>query len=57
MSVLRPGARQVRAERLQASTMAGTISGSVMDEAGGALRGAMVSAVGVTLASTVTDER
>jgi len=57
VSVLRPGARQVRAERLQASTMAGTISGSVMDEAGGALRGAMVSAVGVTLASTVTDER
>ena len=57
VSALRPGARQVRAERLQASTVAGTISGSVMDEAGGALRGAMVSAVGVTLASTVTDER
>ncbi len=57
-SVLRPAdPRQVRAERLQARVATGTISGSVMDEAGGALRGAMVSALGVTLASTVTDER
>jgi hypothetical protein len=57
-SILRPAdPRQVRAERLQARVATGTISGSVMDEAGGALRGAMVSALGVTLASTVTDER
>ena len=46
-----------RAERLQARAVIGTISGTVIDEAGSALRGAMVSALGVTLASTVTDER
>ena len=35
----------------------GTITGTVIDERGGAAAGAMVSALGVTLASTVTDER
>jgi hypothetical protein len=56
-SVLRSTDPQgVRAERLQARVSTGTITGSVMDEAGGALRGAMVSALGLTLASTVTDE-
>ena len=56
LSGLLPHSRQIRAEQLQARALAGTITGSVMDEAGGALRGAMVSALGVTLASTVTDE-
>jgi len=48
---------QVRAERLQARAVTGTISGTVIDETGSALRGAMVSALGVTLASTVTDDQ
>lgn len=48
---------QVRAERLQARAVTGAISGTVIDEAGSALRGAMVSALGVTLASTVTDDQ
>lgn len=48
---------QVRAERLQARAVPGTISGTVIDETGSALRGAMVSALGVTLASTVTDDQ
>ena len=43
--------------RLQARALSGTITGTVMDEAGAALPGAMVSVLGVTLASTVTDER
>jgi hypothetical protein len=46
----------LRADRLQARVVSGSISGSVIDESGASLRGAMVSAVGVTLASTVTDE-
>ena len=43
--------------RLQARALSGTITGTVMDESGSALPGAMVSVLGVTLASTVTDER
>ena len=43
--------------RLQARAVSGTITGTVMDESGTALPGAMVSVLGVTLASTVTDER
>ena len=43
--------------RLQARALSGTIIGTVMDESGSALPGAMVSVLGVTLASTVTDER
>ena len=43
--------------RLQARALSGTITGTVMDEAGAAVPGAMVSVLGVTLASTVTDER
>jgi hypothetical protein len=43
--------------RLQARALSGTITGTVMDESGTALPGAMVSVLGVTLASTVTDER
>jgi TonB dependent receptor/Carboxypeptidase regulatory-like domain len=58
VSVLRPsGATHQRAERLEARATVGTITGTVIDEAGGALRGAMVSALGATLASTVTDDR
>jgi len=43
--------------RLQARAVSGTITGTVMDESGSTLPGAMVSVLGVTLASTVTDER
>jgi len=43
--------------RLQARALSGTITGTVMDESGSVLPGAMVSVLGVTLASTVTDER
>jgi hypothetical protein len=43
--------------RLQARALSGSITGTVMDESGAALPGAMVSVLGVTLASTVTDER
>ena len=53
----RAGTLPPRAERLEARAMTGTISGTVIDETGGALRGAMVSALGVTLASTVTDDK
>ena len=42
---------------LQARALSGTISGTVIDESGAVLRGAMVSVLGLTLASTVTDER
>src|SRR5215216_2644392 len=45
------------AAKLQARAIIGTISGTVIDEAGAVLRGAMVSALGITLATTVTDER
>jgi hypothetical protein len=45
------------APKLQARALSGTITGTVMDESGAALPGAMVSVLGVTLASTVTDER
>jgi hypothetical protein len=45
------------APTLQARAMSGVISGTVVDDQGGALAGAMVSALGVTLASTVTDAR
>jgi hypothetical protein len=43
--------------KLQARALSGSITGTVMDESGAALSGAMVSVLGVTLASTVTDER
>ncbi|MGH9373673.1 MAG: TonB-dependent receptor domain-containing protein [Vicinamibacterales bacterium] len=42
---------------MHARVMSGSISGTVIDEQGDALAGAMVSALGVTLASTVTDQR
>ena len=58
VSVLRPADDlRPQVERLQARATTGTISGTVIDEAGSGLRGAMVSALGVTLASTVTDEK
>ena len=41
----------------QARVIQGTISGTVTDDGGGAVPGAIVSALGLTLASTVTDER
>ena len=43
--------------RLQANAVSGTLSGTVSDESGAVLHGAMVSVLGITLASTVTDER
>ena len=46
-----------QAVTLQAHASTGTISGNVIDESGAVLPGAMVSALGSTLASTVTDER
>src|SRR4051812_21948524 len=53
-----PGASSLgSAVKLQARAMSGTISGTVIDEAGAVLHGAMVSVLGITLASTVTDER
>jgi hypothetical protein len=52
---LPPGLRAP--DKLQARAASGTINGIVLDEGGGALPGAMVSALGVTLASTVTDQR
>jgi hypothetical protein len=42
---------------MQARLTNGSVSGLVIDDRGGALGGAMVSAIGATLASTVTDER
>jgi hypothetical protein len=42
---------------LQARVALTSISGTVIDERGGALTGAMVSAMGVTMVSTVTDAR
>jgi hypothetical protein len=58
MSILRPAdGLRPQVEWLQARASTGTISGTVIDEAGSALRGAMVSALGVTLASTVTDDK
>ena len=58
VSILRPAqGLRPQVEWLQARASTGTISGTVIDEAGSALRGAMVSALGVTLASTVTDDR
>jgi TonB dependent receptor-like, beta-barrel/Carboxypeptidase regulatory-like domain len=56
-SILRPADGRPQAERLLARATTGAISGTVIDEAGRALRGAMVSALGVTLASTVTDDK
>jgi hypothetical protein len=50
-------ASPLQALRLQARALSGNISGTVIDESGAALRGAMVSVLGITLASTVTDER
>jgi len=53
-----PGASPLRAPaKLQARAISGTVSGTVIDESGAVLQGAMVSALGITLASTVTDER
>jgi hypothetical protein len=50
------GSRVAALSSMQARVVvSGTISGVVSDERGGALGGAMVSVVGVTLASTVTD--
>jgi hypothetical protein len=58
VSILRPAqGLGPQVERLQARASTGAISGTVIDEAGSALRGAMVSALGVTLASTVTDDK
>ena len=52
------GASALQAQpTLQARALSGTITGTVMDESGAAVPGAMVSVLGVTLASTVTDER
>jgi hypothetical protein len=52
------GASTLQAQpKLQARALSGSITGTVMDESGAALPGAMVSVLGVTLASTVTDER
>jgi hypothetical protein len=51
------GASALQAPKLQARALSGSITGTVMDESGAALPGAMVSVLGVTLASTVTDER
>ena len=51
------GASALQAPELQARALSGSITGTVMDESGAALPGAMVSVLGVTLASTVTDER
>ena len=48
---------RVASTGLQARVLSGSISGVVTDDRGGALGGAMVSALGVTLASTVTDDR
>jgi TonB dependent receptor/Carboxypeptidase regulatory-like domain len=42
---------------MQARVSPGSISGTVIDERGGAVTGAMVSAIGATLASTVTDDQ
>ncbi|HSK09305.1 MAG TPA: TonB-dependent receptor [Vicinamibacterales bacterium] len=44
------------AHGVQARAASGSITGSVSDEGGSALPGAMVSALGATLASAVTDE-
>ena len=51
------GSSAFRTDRLQARALSGSITGTVIDESGAVLRGAMVSALGITLASTVTDER
>ena len=42
-------------ERRAAHAVRGTVSGSVSDERGGAIAGAMVSMLGVTMATTVAD--
>ena len=52
---LAPGLRVP--DKLQARATSGSITGFVLDEVGGALPGAMVSALGATLANTVTDQR
>ena len=49
------GAAAPAASSMQARVTSGSITGTVLDESGGALTGAMVSALGATLASTVTD--
>lgn len=41
---------------MQASLVSGSVSGTVTDDRGGALAGAMVSVLGSTMANTVTDE-
>ena len=46
-----------RLEQLAARAIRGSISGTVSDEIGGPLAGAMVSALGVTIATSVTDDR
>ena len=47
---------RIAATGMQARVMSGSVSGTVTDEGGAALPGAMVSAMGVTLASAVTDQ-
>ena len=51
------GSRVPADATMQAHAATGGISGVVLDQDGGGLAGAMVSALGATLASTVTDER
>jgi hypothetical protein len=51
------GPSAAEAPHLQARAISGSINGTVIDESGAALHGAMVSVLGITLASTVTDER
>lgn len=51
------GAGAPAGDGLQARLTSGSITGSVYDEGGAALPGAMVSALGATLASAVTDEQ
>ena len=46
-----------RLEQQEARALRGSISGTVSDEGGDPLAGAMVSALGVTIATSVTDDR
>ncbi len=50
------GAAAPAASSMQARITSGSITGTVLDDSGEALTGAMVSALGATLASTVTDD-
>lgn len=57
MPVQAQGPRVGQVTGVQARLMSGSITGTVKDDQGIALAGAMVSALGATLASTVTDDR